>query len=83
MVVPSTYLGGRLAGRRRRCLFRRNNIRFYWYCRYTNSQWDQEICDLTGIPVNKLPKIVKPTEIIGKLSKEVSRELGLPNGTQL
>ena len=81
MVVPSTYLGGRLAGLKGEdAYFEETTLGFSGIADIQNSQWDREICDLTGIPFNKLPKIVKPTEIIGKLSKEVSRELGLPNG---
>lgn len=81
MVIPSTYVGGRLAGfKGEDAYFEETSLGFSGIADVQNSKWDKDICDLTGIPYDKLPKIVRPTEIIGKLDKKISKELGLPSG---
>ena len=46
-------------------------------------QWDSELCGLAGITADMLPPIVKPTEIIGKVTKEASKTTGLKEGTSV
>jgi xylulokinase len=42
--------------------------------------WSQEICDLAGVDVKTLPVIVKPTDIVGKITANAAAETGLPEG---
>ncbi len=44
-------------------------------------KWDKELCKLAGITVDMLPPIVKPTDIIGKVTEEASKTTGLKEGT--
>lgn len=43
--------------------------------------WDDELCSLAGINKEILPPIVKPTDIIGKITEKASCDTGLYEGT--
>jgi len=45
--------------------------------------WDGELCDLFDVPMEKLPRIVKPWEIIGQLTPEAAEGCGLLAGTPI
>ncbi|HHU31472.1 MAG TPA: carbohydrate kinase [Clostridia bacterium] len=45
--------------------------------------WSKKQMDMFGIPMDILPPIVKPWEIIGYLSKEASSFTGLPSGVPI
>ena len=44
-------------------------------------QWDEELCNLAGITVDMLPPIVKPTDVIGKVTEKAAEATGLKIGT--
>lgn len=44
------------------------------------SEWSEEICRKLEIDLDKLPKIVKATDIIGETTKDICDETGLPIG---
>ena len=44
-------------------------------------QWDKKLCDLAGVTTDMLPPIVKPTDIIGKVTSAASKATGLNEGT--
>ncbi len=44
-------------------------------------QWDSELCALAGITVDMLPPIVKPTDVIGSVTKSAAINTGLKEGT--
>jgi xylulokinase len=46
-------------------------------------RWPEFIESSLGIPIDKLPKVVPPGEIIGEVSEECSRETGLAAGTKV
>ena len=48
---------------------------------YNNLCWSEEICNILDFDVNKLPKIVKPTDIVGEITKKAAEETGLAEGT--
>ncbi len=48
---------------------------------YTTLSWSKELCALIDFPVEKLPKVVKPTDFVGKITPEAARETGLCEGT--
>jgi xylulokinase len=81
MVLPSTYIGGRLAGLQgEEGYFEDTSLGFSGIADIEKDEWNREICYAVGIPIEKMPRIVKPTEIIGKLTKEMAELLGLPSG---
>lgn len=46
-------------------------------------EWSDKVLDAYGIDKNKLPKLINPGEVFGKVSKEVSEKTGLAEGTLL
>ena len=46
-------------------------------------QWSRELCDILGIDTAMMPEIVKPTDIVGKISKQASELTGLCEGTPI
>ena len=48
---------------------------------YNNQCWSKELCDIIAFPVTSLPPLVKPTDIVGGITKEASIDTGLAEGT--
>lgn len=46
-----------------------------------DGKWDEELCALCGIDVSVLPKIVKPTDVIGNITESAAKSTGLKAGT--
>ncbi len=46
-------------------------------------EWSEELCSLAGIPASILPDIVKPTDVIGTVTKEAAEQTGLLAGTKV
>ena len=44
-------------------------------------EWDKNLCKLAGITADMLPPIVKPTDIIGKVTENAAKTTGLKEGT--
>ena len=44
-------------------------------------QWSRELCGVLDIDVDMMPEIVKPTDIVGKISKKAAEITGLCEGT--
>ena len=44
-------------------------------------QWSKTLCDVLELDVNMLPKIVKPTDIVGKITPAAAKLTGLCAGT--
>jgi len=42
--------------------------------------WSEELCQISDVPLDKLPRIISPWEIIGKLSSQAARDSGLIPG---
>lgn len=45
------------------------------------NEWSDELCAIGGIDINTLPPIVKPTDIVGNVTKAAANETGLYEGT--
>jgi sugar (pentulose or hexulose) kinase len=43
-------------------------------------QWDEELCHAVGLPVGMNPKVLKPTDQVGRLGGSAAREIGVPEG---
>ncbi len=44
-------------------------------------QWSEELCGVIGIDANMMPDIVKPTDIVGKITSDAAQLTGLCEGT--
>ena len=42
--------------------------------------WSGEICEMAGIDKSKLPEVVSPAEMVGRLPKKAASEIGLKEG---
>lgn len=43
--------------------------------------WSEALCDLAGIPLKQLPRIGKPTDLAGTITRRAAADTGLPEGT--
>jgi xylulokinase len=83
-VTIASYVAGKLAG-----LPGNDNFIDYTYLWATglsdtvNYAWSEELCQAMDLPVDKLPRIVKSTDIIGAISAEIARATGLRQGTPI
>jgi len=81
MVIPATFVGGLLAGLYGEEGYIENtSLGFSGLTNKEQNEWDQEICKELDIPIDLLPEIKKPDEIIGYLSKEAANSLGIQEG---
>jgi xylulokinase len=44
-------------------------------------KWSKELCDVMGFPVENLPPVVSPTDVVGEISRQAALETGLTEGT--
>jgi xylulokinase len=44
-------------------------------------RWSQRLCEELGLPIDKLPDLKAPWEVVGEVTKEASGETGLAKGT--
>lgn len=80
-VVPGGYVAGRMAGLKgEEAFIDYTYIHFSCLSDTQNATWDRELCDLFEVPMEKLPRIVKPWEVVGKLTPKAARDCGLPSG---
>ncbi len=77
-IQPAAYVSGRMVG-----LKGKDAFIDYTYLHFTglydsrNTEWSAELCDKFEISIDKLPEIVEPWKVIGRLTDEVARECGL------
>lgn len=80
-IMPSAYVTGRLAGLKATDAFIDHTfIHFSGFSDSLKKQWSEELCENFGLPVEKLPQIVEPWKIIGKLTREAAGECLLIEG---
>ena len=80
-IMPSAYAAGKLAGlKASEAYIDYTFIHFSCFADILNNQWSEDLCKHFGLPMEKLPKIVKPWEIIGRLSRKAADEALLIQG---
>ncbi|MCP4141788.1 MAG: xylulose kinase [Chloroflexi bacterium] len=83
-VTISGYLLAQLAGLSIDEVF--IDITYLWVSGLSDTQqysWDEELCSALNIPIEKLPRIVMPTDIVGGICKRAAHESGLLQGTPI
>ncbi len=83
-VTISGYVLGKLAGLSGDAAF--VDYTYLWATGLSDTQnyvWSEELCRALDLPADKLPRIVKSSEIIGGLSQSAANATGLKAGTPL
>jgi xylulokinase len=83
-ITPSGYVAGTMAGLKAEQAF--IDYTFIHYAGVSDSQsltWSKDLADLTGIKLDKLPRIVEPWTVIGEVTPEAARDFGLAPGTPI
>ncbi len=81
MVLIATYIGGKFANLNGKDAYYENTtLGFSGIADIEKCQWDREICESTGIDIEKLPEITEPEKIIGKLCSYYAMLLELTEG---
>lgn len=83
-IVPLTYVAGKMANLKGKDAYiDRTCLHFSGLSDTRSEKWSAELLEHFGIPEAKLPKIVSPMEIIGKVNNEAARLTGLKEGTPI
>ncbi|MCL4385455.1 MAG: FGGY family carbohydrate kinase [Actinobacteria bacterium] len=83
-IMPSAYVAGEMAGLKSdEAFIDYTYIHFSCFADILNNKWSEDLCNEFNLPANKLPKIIKPWEIIGKVNKETANITGLLEGTPI
>ena len=81
-LMPAAYVAGRLAGLRGDQAFMdKTFIHFSGFSDAQNAVWSSELCHQFGLDMEKLPRIVDSTTVIGEVTENAAREFGLAAGT--
>jgi len=80
-IMPSAYVAGKMAGLKAKDAFiDYTYIHFSCFADILNNKWSEDLCHEFNLPIEKLPKIIKPWDIIGKVNKETAKLTGLKEG---
>ncbi|MCD8141460.1 MAG: hypothetical protein LUE17_17130 [Planctomycetaceae bacterium] len=81
VVLTANYVGGKLAGLTGDQAYYENTSTGYSGLIDNDADnWDDEICYAVGIDRTKLAEVVEPTRIVGALTADYAREIGVPSG---
>ena len=81
-VMPAGYVTMRLCGMRGEEAFvDPTYLHFSCLSDTERGQWSEALCAHFGVPQDRLPRIVEPWEVVGRLSREAAEAMGLRSGT--
>ena len=81
-LMPAAYVAGRLAGLKGdQAFIDKTFIHFSGFSDAQNATWSGELCDQFGMEMEKLPRIVDPTTVVGEVTESAAEEFGLAAGT--
>jgi xylulokinase len=81
-LMPAAYVAGRLARLRgEQAFIDKTFIHFSGFADSQNGVWSEELCEQFGLEMEKLPRIVDPTTVVGEVIESAAREFGLAAGT--
>jgi xylulokinase len=82
--MPGGYVAGKMAGLKAKQAFIDNTyVHFSCFADILKNEWSKKLLNHFKFPEEKLPKIVKPWEIIGKVNKQAAHLTGLKEGTPI
>lgn len=80
-ILPTTYVVGKLAGLKAEAAFiDYTHLHFSGFGDVAQMAWSDELLNLFKVEKEKMPRIVKPWEIIGYLTKEAADQCSLITG---
>ncbi len=80
-IMPSAYVAGKLADlKASEAYIDYTFLHFSGFADILNKRWSEDLCGQFGLPMEKLPRIIKPWEVIGKLSSKAAKESLLIQG---
>lgn len=80
-VVPNAFVAGRLCALPAAELFiDATHLHFSGVADAEHATWSQALTDALGIDVTRLPRVVAPTEVVGRLSRVAAADCGLIQG---
>ncbi len=83
-VTLNTYVVGRMAGYKNQDVFIDYTLlSFFGNEDMVKRAWSEELSQELGVSVDKLPRIVPPWTIVGKVSSEIAEKCGLLGGTPI
>ncbi|MBB3111040.1 xylulokinase [Paenibacillus phyllosphaerae] len=83
-VVPSAYVAGKLAGlKAKEAFIDHTHLHFSGFADVERLAWSEELMRAFGMDKSKLPRIVPPWEVIGRLKRPYADLSGLPEGVPI
>jgi xylulokinase len=83
-IQPAAYVAGRLAGLKgEEAFIDYTYLHFSGFAETEKGRWNDELTKVFSFPIEKLPRIVSPTEKIGGVIGEFAAHLGLLGGTPI
>jgi len=83
-ITLNGFVGGKLAGiKGSEAYMDYTLLTFFGMEDFSNLNWSEELCELFDIDIKKLPGIVSPWEVIGKLDKKTAQKCGLLQGIKI
>lgn len=83
-VQPAAYVAGRLAGLKGDDAFiDRTYLNFSTFADTANCRWNEDLLADFGLDTAKLPRIVEPWDIVGRLTHAAAEATGLRQGTPI
>lgn len=80
-ILPGAYVAGRLAGLSGdEAFIDHTYLHFTGMVDAKNMEWSEELSEILEIPIEKLPEIVNPSDIIGELKEAEAKKCGLSPG---
>jgi xylulokinase len=81
---PSAFVAGKLAGfSGREAYIDQTFLCFSGLSDLRRTQWSEQLCEILQVNMDKLPRIVASTEIIGEVSRRAAEDTGLATGTPI
>lgn len=81
-IMPAAYVAGVFTGLRgEEAFIDPTYLHFSCFGDLQAGQWSEELTSTFDVPVEKLPRIVEPWEVVGRLTADGGRRLGLMEGT--
>lgn len=82
--VPAGYVAGRLAGLNGdEAFYDYTYVTFTGMINAEKMEWSEELSETFRISTDKMPRIVKPWDVIGELEATEAEKMGLPKGVPI